>query len=152
MLQQSVTSALVLALGAALLGGCVSSQADHGAARPDPAHGESAHGESAGSEAAAVADRSSRTPAIPATLVALGEHFDTARGRVFVLRIQGEYRVIRCIPDGPGSIAGCFEDVLSVSGDDVRWNTWMDVRDVPGLSVAFVSPTAVALLQRPSPE
>jgi len=144
MLQQSVTSTLVLALGAALLGGCASSQADHGAAGSDSAHG--------GPADTGAADRSSRTPATPATLVALGEHFDTARGRVFVLRIQGEYRVIRCIPDGPGSIAGCFEDVLSVSGDDIRWNTWMDVRDVPGLSVAFVSPTAVALLQRPPSE
>jgi len=82
-----------------------------------------------------------------ADVVALGEPFETTRGQVFVLRIQDEYRVIRCIPDGP--IAGCYEDVFSVADSDLEWSEWMDVTDVPGLRVAFVSPTAVALIQGP---
>jgi hypothetical protein len=81
-------------------------------------------------------------------LVAFGEPFQTSAGQIFVLRIQDQYRVIRCIPDGP--IAGCYEDVLSVSNHDVEWNEWMTVADVPGLKVAFVSPTAIALFQGPA--
>ena len=84
-----------------------------------------------------------------ATMLSFDESFESARGRVFVLRIQDEFRLIRCIPDG--TITGCYEDVLSISGDDVEWNTWMDVTDIPGLRVAFVSPTAVALVQEPPP-
>ena len=73
-------------------------------------------------------------------LVTFGEPYATSEGQVFVLRIQNEYRVIRCVPTGP--IAGCYEDVLSVPGHDVRWNEWLEVGDVPGLQVAFISPTA----------
>ena len=83
----------------------------------------------------------------PPQLVSFGEPFETSEGQVFVLRIQDEYRVIRCIPDGP--IAGCYEDVLSVPDHSVPWNTWLDVGDVPGLRVAFVSPHAIALHQLP---
>jgi hypothetical protein len=85
-----------------------------------------------------------------AQLVAFGEPFQTSAGQIFVLKVQDEYRVIRCIPDGP--IAGCYEDVLSVSNDKVDWNAWMSVGDVPGLRVAFVSPTAIALFQGPVDE
>ncbi len=82
-------------------------------------------------------------------LVALGEHIPTSRGNVFVVRVQGEYRLIRCIPSGP--IAGCYEDVLSVADADVAWNHWVDVDAVPGLRVAFVSPTDVAFVEEPAP-
>ena len=87
-------------------------------------------------------------PDAPAQVLAFGEPFETSEGQVFVLRIQDEYRVIRCIPDGP--IAGCYEDVLSVSDSSVVWNEWMQVTDVPGLQVAFVAPGSVALVQRPA--
>ena len=76
-------------------------------------------------------------------MVSLGEYFETEKGQVFVLRVQDEFRLIRCIPEGP--IAGCYEDVYSVSGHDVSWNDWVDVDNVPGLRLAFLSPTAIAV-------
>jgi hypothetical protein len=83
-----------------------------------------------------------------ASMVRLGEPFDTQRGQIFVLRIQDEFRLIRCIPDGP--IAGCYEDVYSVNDQDVAWNSWIDVDRVPGLRLAFVSPTAIAVARDPA--
>ena len=84
-----------------------------------------------------------------AEMVSLQQPFETSKGLIFVLKVQDEFRLIRCIPDGP--IAGCYEDVLSVSGDAVDWNAWMDVENVPGLRVAFVSPTAVAIVRDDPP-
>jgi hypothetical protein len=84
-----------------------------------------------------------------AEMVLLGEPFETESGQLFLLRIQDEYRLIRCIPDGP--IAGCYEDVYTVAGHDVDWNAWVDVESVPGLRVAFVSPTAIAVAQDEAP-
>jgi len=78
-----------------------------------------------------------------ATLVTKGEHFDTSRGRVFVICAQDEFKLIRCIPEGP--IAGCYEDVFTIPLDDVDWSTWVDVKSIPGLRVAFLSPTTVAV-------
>lgn len=78
-----------------------------------------------------------------AEMVSLGEYFDTDAGQVFVLRVQDEFRLIRCIPEGP--IAGCYEDVFAVADDDVRWNTWIDIAAIPGLRVSFVSPTEIAV-------
>ncbi len=73
----------------------------------------------------------------------LGEHFDTPKGNVFVVRVQDEYRLIRCIPTGP--IAGCYEDILSLPSDGLTWNEWVDVEAVPGLSMTFLSPIDVAV-------
>lgn len=78
-----------------------------------------------------------------ARLVEKGEHFDTSRGRVFLLCAQNEFKLIRCIPDGP--IAGCYEDVYAVSMDEVDWSSWVDVSSIPGLRVAFLSPTTLAV-------
>lgn len=86
---------------------------------------------------------------LTAEMVNLGQPFDTSTGQIFVLRVQDEFRLIRCIPDGP--IAGCYEDVLSVSGDSIAWNAWLDVEQVPGLRVAFVSPSAVAVVRDDQP-
>ena len=58
------------------------------------------------------------------------------------MRIQDEYRVIRCIPEGP--IAGCYEDVLSVPRSGLSYNRWIPVDNCPGLEVAFLSPREVA--------
>lgn len=81
----------------------------------------------------------------------LGESFPTSRGDVYVIRVQDEYKLVRCIVDGP--IAGCYEDVLTVprealsenSDDGIGWNRWIDVPQVPGLQVAFVAPGRVAV-------
>lgn len=81
----------------------------------------------------------------------LGESFKTTQGPVHVIRVQDEYRVVRCIPEGP--IAGCYEDILSVpraplSDDSVpgaRWNQWIDVPTVPGLRIAFVGTGRIAV-------
>ena len=85
----------------------------------------------------------------------LGEPFRTRQGTVHVIRVQDEYRLVRCIPDGP--IAGCYEDILSVpraplSDDSVpgpRWNQWIDVPTVEGLKIAFVGTGRVAVREEP---
>lgn len=83
----------------------------------------------------------------------LGESFATREGPVHVIRVQDEYRLVRCIPEGP--IAGCYEDILSVpraplSDDSVagpRWNQWIEVPTVPGLKIAFVGTGRIAVRQ-----
>ena len=72
----------------------------------------------------------------------LGDHYESSLGSLFVIGVQGEYRLIRCIPAGP--IAGCYEDLLVVPRDDVKWNRWLSVPKIPGLELAIVSPTEVA--------
>jgi hypothetical protein len=72
----------------------------------------------------------------------LGEPYHTPDGDLFVIRVQDEFRLIRCIPTGP--IAGCYEDVHNVAADRVEYNRWMDVTRVPGLELAIVSPAEVA--------
>ena len=81
-------------------------------------------------------------PAPGMRVLKLGEQCDTPYGKFFALRIQDEYRVIRCIPDGP--IAGCYEDVLSVPRGGLSYNRWMDVKGTTGLQVAIISPQEVA--------
>jgi hypothetical protein len=72
----------------------------------------------------------------------------TPQGNLFVLRIQDEYRVIRCIEEGP--IRGCYEDVFAVSGDALKYNRWMELVSIPGVQVAVVSPTEVAFRSAPT--
>jgi hypothetical protein len=81
----------------------------------------------------------------------LGEPFKTSRGEVHVIRVQDEYKLLRCISEGP--IAGCYDEVLQVpraalSEDDkdgIRWNDWIDVPQVPGLKIQFVGPSRIAI-------
>ena len=82
-------------------------------------------------------------PASAPDIVHLQEAIETDAGNLFVLRVQDEFRVVRCIPDGP--ISGCWEEVLTVQRDEVPWSRWIDVAAVPGLRLAFVSPTEVAV-------
>jgi hypothetical protein len=70
------------------------------------------------------------------------DHYESSLGSLFVISVQGEYRLIRCIPAGP--IAGCYEDLLVVPRDEVKWNRWLTVPKIPGLELAIVSPTEVA--------
>ena len=72
----------------------------------------------------------------------LGDHFDSPQGSLFVISVQDEYKLIRCIPSGP--IAGCYEDVFVIPRSAVHYNRWMKVESVPGLELAVVSPTEVA--------
>ncbi len=92
---------------------------------------------------AGCASRANVRAAESAQLIQVGDPFETTRGSVYVLRIQDEYRLIRCVPDGP--IAGCWEDVLSVPDSELVWNDWVDVGGMPGVHVSFVSPTQVAV-------
>jgi len=82
-------------------------------------------------------------------LRAIGEPYATPSGEVFLIRVQDEFRLIRCIPEGP--IAGCYEDVLALPSGGVAWNEWISVDTVPGLRVAFLSPTEVALRMEAAP-
>ena len=84
------------------------------------------------------------TPPEPerSSILPLGDHFESSLGSLFVIGVQGEYRLIRCIPAGP--IAGCYEDLLVVPREDVKWNRWLTVPKIPGLELAIVSPTEVA--------
>ena len=83
-----------------------------------------------------------------ADIFSLGDHYQsTAAGSLFVISVQDEYRLIRCIPSGP--IAGCYEDVWRLPRDGVRYNRWMGVESVPGLEIAVVSPTQVAYREMP---
>jgi hypothetical protein len=77
----------------------------------------------------------------------LGEPYTTPAGEVFLIRVQDEYRLIRCIPTGP--IAGCYEDVLALPRGGVPWNEWMPVDTVAGLHLAFLSPDVIALRHEP---
>ncbi len=72
----------------------------------------------------------------------LGEQFETPQGRLYVLRVQDEYRVIRSTQEGP--IRGFYEDVFSVPADSVKFNRWLDVQGMPGVQMALLSPTQVA--------
>ncbi|MCG3133072.1 MAG: hypothetical protein HMLKMBBP_00164 [Planctomycetes bacterium] len=80
----------------------------------------------------------------------LGEPWKSSHGEVFVHRVQDEYQVIQCVPEGP--IRGCFKDVFSVNrnalsedeSDGVSWNAWLPVKRLPGLEIVFLSPESVA--------
>jgi hypothetical protein len=86
---------------------------------------------------------SEATPAVQrSNVLPLGDHYESSLGSLFVIGVQGEYRLIRCIPAGP--IAGCYEDLLVVPREEVKWNRWLPVEKIPGLELAIVSPTEVA--------
>jgi hypothetical protein len=83
-----------------------------------------------------------------ADVYSLGDHYESqVGGSLFVISVQDEFRLIRCIPTGP--IAGCYADVWRLPRDGVRYNRWMDVDTVPGLEIAVVSPTEVAYREKP---
>jgi hypothetical protein len=94
-----------------------------------------------------------------AAVRSLGESFKTTHGEVFLMRVQDEYVLIRCIPEGP--IAGCYEnvyriqrdaitdDATSTGAERVRWNQWVPVKDVPGLEIMFLDPGHIALRELP---
>lgn len=92
-------------------------------------------------------------PPAGAAVRKLGEPYRTSNGEVYLIRVQDEYRLIRCIPSGP--IAGCYEDVFKISRDSitddtasegrVRWNQWMTVPSVSGLEIMFLAPDRIAL-------
>lgn len=83
----------------------------------------------------------------------LGESYKSAQGDVLMIRVQDEYQLIQCVPEGP--IAGCFKDVFKMPRDQitddatakdaVRWNEWIDVPHMPGLQVSFLGPDRIAL-------
>ena len=79
----------------------------------------------------------------------LGDHYECAFGSLFVIHVQDEYRLIRCVSGTSGTISGCYDDVLAVPTDDVRWNRWIDVPNARGLELAIVSPAEVAFRIRP---
>ena len=79
----------------------------------------------------------------------LGDHYESSLGSLFVIAVQNEYRLIRCIPAGP--IAGCYEDLFVLPRDEVKFNRWLTVAKVPGLEMAVVSPTAVAFRVQEAP-
>ena len=85
------------------------------------------------------------------TVHELGEYFDTADGHCKVIRVQDDYRLIRCVT--AGRIQGCFEDLLTVPRLDLELMTWREVDALDGLEVAFLTPDRVAIrqdrLQRP---
>lgn len=81
-------------------------------------------------------------------VLSLGDHYESPSGSLFVISVQDEYRLIRCIPDGP--IAGCYDNLFSVRRDSVKYNRWLEVEGIPDLDIAFVSPTEVAFRVRPS--
>ncbi len=81
-------------------------------------------------------------------VLTLGDHFDCAFGSLFVIHIQDEYRLIRCVDRGSGAISGCYDDVLVVPTDEVQWNRWIEVPKAQGLDVAIVSPKEVAFRVR----
>ena len=83
----------------------------------------------------------------------LGDAYRTSVGEVYMIRVQDEYILIRCIPEGP--IAGCYQDVYRIQRDaikdevrpatGVRWNEWLPVPSVPGLEIMFLTPDTIAL-------
>jgi hypothetical protein len=90
----------------------------------------------------------SASPIDRADVFSLGDHYESVLGgSLFVISVQDEFRLIRCIPSGP--IAGCYEDVWRLPREGVRYNRWMPVDSVPGLEIAVVSPTEVAYREKP---
>jgi hypothetical protein len=86
---------------------------------------------------------SGAAPAIErSSVLALGDHYESSLGSLFVIRVQDEFRLIRCIPAGP--IAGCYEDLLVIPLEQVKYNRWLTVEKLPGLEVAIVAPKEVA--------
>lgn len=81
-------------------------------------------------------------------VLALGDHYESPAGSLFVISVQDEYRLIRCIPDGP--IAGCYDNLFTVRRDSVKYNRWLEVGGIDNLDIAFVSPTEVAFRIRPA--
>ena len=86
----------------------------------------------------------------------LGQSYKTSQGEVVMIRVQDEYQLIQCVPEGP--IAGCFTDVFKMPRDRitddsamegaVRWNEWVDVPRIPGLQLSFLGPDSIALRQQ----
>lgn len=77
-------------------------------------------------------------------VVPLGAQHTTSLGTVFVIDVQGEYRLIRTVPAGAGTISGGYEDVFKVPREEVQFNRWLEVGRIPGLELAIVSPKEVA--------
>ena len=75
-------------------------------------------------------------------VLGLGALYDSPAGSVFVIDVQGEYRLIRCVSAGP--IARGYEDLYVVPRDQVKFNRWMNIEKAPGLELAIVSPREVA--------
>ena len=73
-------------------------------------------------------------------MLELDEYFPTEIGNIKVIRVQDEFRVIRCIQDGP--FHGCFVDILTVPRNDLALASWLDVEAVAGLKIAFLTPVA----------
>jgi hypothetical protein len=84
-------------------------------------------------------------------VVRLGVQRETPLGTVFVIDVQGEFRLIRTVPPGAGTITGGYEDVFAIPREQVHFNRWLDVARMPGLEVAIVSPTEVAFRVKESP-
>ena len=81
------------------------------------------------------------------TIKRLGESFPTEVGGCVMILVQDEYRMIRCIDEGP--IAGCFDPIYTVAQHEVDWSEWVDVVKAPGLRLAFLSPVEYALIYDP---
>ncbi len=77
-------------------------------------------------------------------IVPIGIHHETPLGTVFVIGVQDEFKLIRTIPPGAGTITGGYEDVFAIPREQVHYNRWLDVSTMPGLQLAIVSPTEVA--------
>lgn len=91
----------------------------------------------------------------------LGERYRFSRGDVYLIRVQDEYRLIRCTnPTATGTLAGCYEDVFQLPRDKltdqtgaegrIRWNTWVPVPQMPGLQIMFLGPDKIALQEVPT--
>ena len=112
-MRHATATALILAAGA-FLGACAS-------ARP----------------------RSSRIPENSYTIKKVGEHFETADGRLKLIRVQDEFKLLRCVDGGP--IEGCYVDVFTLPRDQLGTTTWIPISEQPGLRLAFLSPEEIAV-------
>lgn len=84
-------------------------------------------------------------------IVPLGAQYETPLGSVFVIGVQDEYRLIRTVPSGAGTITGGYEDVFAIPREQVQYNRWLDVAKMPGLELAIVSPKEVAFRVKEGP-
>ena len=73
----------------------------------------------------------------------VGEHFETADGRLKLIRVQDEFKLLRCVDGGP--IEGCYVDVFTLPRDQLGSTTWIPISESPGLRLAFLSPDEVAV-------
>lgn len=78
----------------------------------------------------------------------LGESFATPEGACKVIKVQDDFRVVRCV--GDGSIQGCYEELLSVTDYDVRWNEPLPLEVGEGVTLSFLTPTDVVVRVPPS--